>query len=105
MGRNIGKRGQKRCPSERHSPARGEQGGEGGRSMVISGSSGRVWEGQDPHHTETRDDLAGPLSRFGFSGNHSDDWWRMPRMEGTVVLESGGAPSSHRREMAGSEQG
>lgn len=92
MGGNIGKRGQRRCPSERHSPAQGEQGGEGGRSVVISGSSGGVWEGQDPHHTEAGDDLAGPLSRSGFSGDHSDAWWRMPRMEGTEVLELWGSP-------------
>lgn len=67
----MGKRGQRRCPSERHSPARGVQGREGGRSVVILGSSGRVWEGQDPHHTETGDDLAGSLSGFGFSEDHS----------------------------------
>ena len=38
--------------------------------MVILGSSGRVWEGQDPYHTETGDDLAGSLSGFGFSEDH-----------------------------------
>ena len=67
----MGKGGQRRCPSERHSPARGEHGREGGRSVVISGSSGGVWEEEDPHHTETGDDLARSLSGFGFSGDHS----------------------------------
>ena len=103
----MNKRGQRRCPSESHSPCRARQGGGKWRSDFRKPRIGVGMTGEEtgePHLTGARTTTTrGPCQGLGMALGNSwvdlgsqettqDAWWRMARREGTGVLELGGNP-------------